>query len=76
MIHIEDVTEAEQDRHQAAHAKSERAAGDAEASEQENTPSVQSPETDANAEQDGQKISDTTEQDIAVSAASCLCKHV
>ena len=76
MIHIEDVTEAEQEKYQAAHAKIERAAGDAEASEQQTTPAVESPETDANGGQDGQEISDSTQQDIVVSAPLCFCKHI
>ncbi len=72
MIHIEDVTDANAapQKHEAANPAP--AAEEAKASEQTTSPPVQSPETDANVEGSEQEVSESSEEDVQVSADAAL----
>lgn len=72
MIHIEDVTDADAalQKHEAA--DSAPAAEEAKASEQTISPALQSPETDANVEGSEQEASESTQEDVQVSADAAL----
>jgi len=72
MIHIEDVTDADAalQKHEAANPAP--AAEEAKSSEQTTSPAVQSPETDANVEGSEQEVSESSEEDVQVSADAAL----
>lgn len=72
MIHIEDVTDADTapQKHEAVNPAP--AAEEAKASDQTTSPAVQSPETDANVEASEQEVSESTEEDVQVSADAAL----
>jgi hypothetical protein len=72
MIHIEDVTDADAapQKHEAANPAP--AVNEAKASEQTTSSAVQSPETDANIEGSEQEVSESSEEDVQVSADAAL----
>ncbi len=72
MIHIEDVTDADAapQKHEAANPAP--AVDEAKASEQITSPAVQSPETDANIEGSEEEVSESSEEDVQVSADAAL----
>ena len=71
MISIEEVTDAEAEQAKPAHSTSGQGADAAEPSEQEATSAVNSPQTDANTEANGQQVSSNNEQDVLVCAPLC-----
>ena len=75
MIKIEDVTDTETSppkKQKPQEASSTQSAEEAEASEQAAAPSLQSPETDANAEEPEHEIAGNTEQDLQASSVLLL----
>ena len=71
MINIEDVTDAEAEHAKPVQTTAGQAAEAAEPSEQKATSAIDSPQTDANAEEDEQQVSSSDEQDVLVGAAPC-----
>ena len=72
MIHIEDVTDADAAPQKYEAADPAPAAEEAKASEQTTSPAVLSPETDANVEGSEQEVSESSEDDVQVSADATL----
>ena len=76
MISIEEITDAQDEQQKPVQVKSDRVpeATAAEASEHNNPSVLSSPETDANAEQDGRIVPDSNKEDMLVCACTPSCK--